>query len=63
MVLETRFQTDTGMAVVTDALLVGPDNDDHRLGPGLRTYSSDGSPAKPEASSWRSPTGRVQSTA
>jgi GH15 family glucan-1,4-alpha-glucosidase len=34
MVLETRFQTDTGMAVVTDALLVGPDNDDHRLGAG-----------------------------
>ena len=34
MVLETRFQTDTGMAVVTDALLVGPYRDDHRLGAG-----------------------------
>jgi GH15 family glucan-1,4-alpha-glucosidase len=32
MVLETRFQADTGVAVVTDALLVGPDNGDHQLG-------------------------------
>jgi alpha,alpha-trehalase len=32
MVLETRFQTVAGVAVVTDALLVGPDNGDHRLG-------------------------------
>jgi alpha,alpha-trehalase len=32
MVLETRFQTDTGTASVTDALLVGPDQHDHRLG-------------------------------
>jgi len=34
MVLETRFQTDTGLAVVTDALLVGPDRADHELGAG-----------------------------
>jgi alpha,alpha-trehalase len=32
MVLETWFQTDTGTAVVTDALLVGPDNENHQLG-------------------------------
>jgi alpha,alpha-trehalase len=32
MVLEARFQADTGIALVTDALLVGPDNGDHRLG-------------------------------
>jgi len=32
MVLETRFRTGTGVAVVTDALLVGPQRADHRLG-------------------------------
>jgi alpha,alpha-trehalase len=34
MVLQTRFRTDKGVVAVTDALLVGPDNGDHRLGAG-----------------------------
>ncbi|GAA4612875.1 glycoside hydrolase family 15 protein [Actinoallomurus liliacearum] len=35
MVLETTFRTETGVAVLTDALLVGPDNGGHRLGVGV----------------------------
>ncbi len=34
MVLETRFETDTGVALVTDALLVRHHNDGHQLGAG-----------------------------
>jgi GH15 family glucan-1,4-alpha-glucosidase len=34
MVLETTFRTASGTATLTDALLVGPDNDGHRLGAG-----------------------------
>jgi GH15 family glucan-1,4-alpha-glucosidase len=34
MVLETRFETQTGVLVVTDALGLGPTDDPHRLGAG-----------------------------
>ena len=34
MVLETTFDTETGTLVVTDALLIGPDNGQHQIGVG-----------------------------
>ncbi|MCW2914300.1 MAG: glycoside hydrolase family 15 protein [Actinomycetia bacterium] len=35
MVLETTFHAETGVVVLTDALLVGPDDGGHRLGVGV----------------------------
>src|SRR4051812_31950368 len=35
MVLETTFRTETGVLVLTDTLLTGPDDDEHRLGVGV----------------------------
>ncbi|MDN3357391.1 glycoside hydrolase family 15 protein [Actinomadura sp. DC4] len=35
MVLETTFRTPTGVLVLTDTLLTGPDDRDHRLGAGV----------------------------